>query len=269
MPETRRAPIGERLASQAASKDNPLKSLFRRTPRASLPPGERIYAIGDIHGRADLFDKLLNAIAADSAARGPAKAGLILLGDLVDRGPDSAGVVETALRLGAPFDSVEALRGNHEATMIGVLRGHIELLDDWLTFGGRQTLLSYGVPPQVLAAESGDEIVAAAQRAVPERHFAWLESLPFQLRHGDYLFVHAGIRPGIGFEAQEARDMLWIREEFLDSAADHGAVVVHGHSISPEVEERPNRIGIDTGAFASGILTAIGLEGEERWYLRT
>lgn len=261
--------MGERLPSQAASKDNPLKFPFRRAAKPSVLAGERIYAIGDIHGRADLFEKLLNMIEKDSASRGRAEIGIILLGDLVDRGPDSARVVDTAINLGKRFATVEALRGNHEATMLSVLRGHPDLLADWLVFGGAQTLMSYGVSPALLTMETEDKIIAAAQRAVPETHLTWLESLPLQLRHGDYLFVHAGIRPGIGFEAQEARDMLWIREEFLDSAADHGAVVVHGHSISPEVEERRNRIGIDTGAFASGVLTAIGLEGEDRWYLRT
>lgn len=260
------------LAKSSRIRGNPLKSFFRRAPKPALPAGERIYAIGDIHGRVDLFEALLDMIEADSAVRGPARVGIVLLGDLVDRGPDSARVVERALGLGSRFESVEALIGNHEATMLSVLRGHPDWLDDWLAFGGWQTLLSYGVSSALLAIGAhadAAEIIAAAQRAVPEAHLAWLESLPYQCRHGDYLFAHAGIRPGIAFEAQQPRDLLWIREEFLDSRVDHGAVVVHGHSISADVEERPNRIGIDTGAFNTGMLTALGLEGEERWYLKT
>lgn len=213
---------------------------------------------------------MLDRIEADSKARGNGvEVTVLLLGDLVDRGPESARAVETARSWDRGFARREALLGNHEATMLTVLRGHDDWLDSWLAFGGRQTLVSYGVPPGLLSIGTSDEIVAAARHVVPEAHLAWFESLPYQIRHGDYLFVHAGIRPGVGFEAQQPRDMLWIREEFLDSAADHGAVVVHGHSISRDIEDKANRIGIDTGAFMTDVLTAVGLEGEQRWYLQT
>ena len=257
-------------AKSTRAEEYPLKSLFRRKPRPSAPAGERIYAIGDVHGRADLLDALLDRIEEDSAARGEsADVIVLLLGDLVDRGPESARAVETARSWSRGFAKLEALLGNHEATMLTVLRGHDDWLDSWLAFGGRQTLVSYGVPSGLLSIGTSDEIIAAAQHVVPEAHLAWFERLPHQLRHGDYLFVHAGIRPGVDFDAQQPRDMLWIREEFLNSTADHGAVVVHGHSIAPEIEDKPNRIGIDTGAFMTDRLSAVGLEGEARWFLQT
>lgn len=255
--------------STRAARKLPLKSLFRRKPRPAPPAGERVYAIGDIHGRIDLFDALVTAIESDNAARGPARVSLILLGDLVDRGPDSAAVVERAMRWKRDFARLECLLGNHEAAMLAVLRGDTGWLESWLSFGGEETLMSYGVERPLLTDGAPGEIVAAARAAVPPAHIAWLSGLPLHIARGDYLFVHAGIRPGVALATQHPDDLLWIREDFLDDATDHGAVVIHGHSISLDVEERANRIGIDTGAFASGMLTAIGLEGSERWYLKT
>jgi len=236
---------------------------------ALLAAGERVYAVGDIHGRLDLFDGLVAQIEADNAARGKANVGVILLGDLVDRGPDSRAMIERAMGWDERFASLEGLLGNHEASMLAACRGDTRWTSNWLTYGGRETLLSYGVPPGLIAIGSDEELAAAARAYIPQSHRDWLDERPLSVVIGDYWFVHAGISPGTPLEEQETRDLLWIRDEFLDNDADHGGVVVHGHSISEEVEERPNRIGLDTGAYASGRLTALGLEGEERWYLQT
>lgn len=234
-----------------------------------LPAGERLYAIGDIHGRLDLFETLIAKIEADNAERGPAKTQIVLLGDLIDRGAESAGVVEHARCWNADFAEIEALLGNHEASLLAVLEGETRWLESWLGYGGRETLLSYGMPGDLLWRGSMPEIAEAVQTYVPDAHKAWLTDRPLSLRRGGYLFAHAGIRPGRKLDDQEPKDLLWIRSEFLDSEADHGAVIVHGHSISPQPEDRHNRIGIDTGAYFSDTLTALGLESGERWFIQS
>lgn len=234
-----------------------------------MPAGKRVYAVGDIHGRADLFETLVERIRSDNAERGEADVELILLGDLVDRGPDSAAVVERAARWGEDWARLECLLGNHEASMLAVLEGKLRWLRSWLTYGGVETLLSYGVERTVIETGDREEIAAAAREAIPQPHRDWLAERPLHLAREDYLFVHAGIKPGLPIEEQEAEDLLWIREEFLASRADHGAIVVHGHSIREDIDERSNRIGIDTGAYATGRLTAIGLEGKDRWFLQS
>ncbi len=225
--------------------------------------------MGDIHGRLDLMDRLTEQIASDNAPRGRANVTVILLGDLIDRGPDSARVVERAIGWREEFASLQVLLGNHEASLVSVLNGDTGWLASWLTYGGRETLTSYGVAPGLLRVGSEDEIVAATREKVPAAHREWLETLPLSIEKGGYWFVHAGIQPGKPLAEQEAEDLLWIREKFLNSRTDHGAVVVHGHSIADEIEERPNRIGMDTGAFFSDTLSAVGLEGEDRWFLQT
>jgi serine/threonine protein phosphatase 1 len=236
---------------------------------AAVPPGTRVYAVGDVHGRLDLLQDLLNRIRRDDAARRPAETRLVLLGDLIDRGPDSAGVV-ALLAAGVPgFAATDVLMGNHEEMLLGLLaEPEPERLLHYLRVGGYQTLESYGVPERLLELP---ELYPprALLEAVPPADRAWLASLGAAVRVGDYLFVHAGIRPGVPLAEQQPTDLRWIRKPFLDSAVDHGVVVVHGHSVVDEVAWRPNRIGIDTGAFASGRLTALGLEGRERWLLAT
>lgn len=246
-----------------------LQSLLRRTARHALPEGRRVYAVGDIHGCLDLFEALVETIREDDAARGDAETELILLGDLVDRGPDSAAVIDRAIGWAADWADLEALLGNHEASMCAVLDGDLRWLDSWLTYGGVETLLSYGVDRRIIASGDGEEIAEAAREAVPRAHRDWLAERPFHLARGDYLFVHAGIRPGIPLAEQSPEDLLWIRDEFLSNRADHGPMVVHGHSIRERIDERPNRIGIDTGAFMTGKLTALGIEGKERWFLQS
>jgi diadenosine tetraphosphatase ApaH/serine/threonine PP2A family protein phosphatase len=246
-----------------------LKSPFRSPKPHSLPKGDRLYAIGDIHGRFDLFETLLAKIEADNAARGNASTTIILLGDLIDRGPDSARVVDHARCWSGGFAAMDVLLGNHEASMLAILRGDTEWMNSWLGYGGRETLISYGVSPDLLAIGDSSEICVAARELVPDSHREWLNNRPTVLRRGDYIFAHAGIRPGRPIADQKAKDLLWIRSEFLDSDEDHGAIVVHGHSISPQPEERLNRIGIDTGAYFSNTLTALGLEGSARWFIQS
>jgi serine/threonine protein phosphatase 1 len=234
----------------------------------SVPPGRRVYAIGDIHGRLDLLDRLLAMIEEDQRGRAPIVPDIVLLGDLIDRGADSAGVVRRAMAPPA-WARLIALMGNHEASMIEALHGKADAMRMWLRFGGRESLLSWGVPADLIDEGTTEEIAAAATAAIPRDELAWLARLRQHARIGDYFLVHAGVRPGTDLDRQSPKDSYWIREEFLESRRDHGAVIVHGHSISPDVEEYDNRVGIDTGAYASGRLTALALEGEDRWLLQT
>ena len=250
---------------------NKLRSLFSPAapepvrPRATLPPGQRAYAIGDIHGRLDLFEQLLAQIDEDDAARGAGDTTLILLGDLVDRGPESRGVVERAMQLKATR-KVRVLAGNHEEMLLGSL-GDEEILRHFLRHGGKETLFSYGLTFDEYSRANLDELRARANALIPAEHIAFMHAMENQIVMGEYLFVHAGIRPGVPLDRQMIADMRWIRREFLDHAEPHGHLVVHGHTITDEPAIRSNRIGIDTGAFASGRLTAIGMEGQDHWFL--
>ena len=250
-----------------------MRSLFnfvsRGQPRAcAVPDGMRIYAIGDIHGRRDLLDLLLAEIESDDGRRLPARTELIFLGDLVDRGPDSAGVVERLMALGE-VRRARFLMGNHEEVLLRALGGDLRALRFLVRIGGRETLLSYGISPEQYRDLDYDALLPLLQAKVPREHVAFLSAFEKWIEIGDYLFVHAGLRPGVALEEQKMSDLCWIREDFLRHRDSFGKMVVHGHSISEEIDERPNRIGIDTGAFASGRLTAIGLEGDQRWYLST
>jgi serine/threonine protein phosphatase 1 len=234
----------------------------------ALPAGERVYAIGDIHGRRDCLDTLIGMIDADNAARGRADTKLVFLGDLVDRGEDSRGVVERAMHI-AKSPKTILLMGNHEEIMIRAWEGDRKAAGLFHRVGGRETMLSYGVSEADYdSCDLGDLADLIAAR-VPVEHIAFMRGFVDQWQCGDYLFVHAGIRPGVPLDDQRESDLRWIRREFLDDPRDHGVMVVHGHSITEEVDEQPNRIGIDTGAFASGRLTALGIEGAEKWVLST
>lgn len=237
--------------------------------RDTLPEGRRAYAVGDVHGRLDLLDELLAGIDADDARRGPADTAIILLGDLVDRGPDSAGVVER-LRLLAETDKrLRFLAGNHEEVFLGALRGEAGALKLFCRIGGRETVVSYGVAGSAYDAMDYGELAAALDRIVPKAHRRFLEGFEDAVELGDYLFVHAGVRPDRALDDQRTADLRWIRDTFLHHRGRLAKRVVHGHTIAPEVEFRPHRIGIDTGAYATGRLTALGLEGAEQWLLRT
>ena len=234
-------------------------------PIAAVPDGERVYAIGDIHGRLDLFEQLIVAIDADDATRPPAQTTVILLGDLIDRGPDSAGVIDAAMAWGERRH-VRLLVGNHEEMFLDGLK-RTEVLRHFLRYGGKETVLSYPIDRTAYRELSLDELQERLRDAVPQAHIDYLGSAEVAVAIGDYLFVHAGIRPGVAIADQNPADLRWIREKFITDTRYHGCVVVHGHTISVGVEEMPNRIGIDTGAFQSGRLTALGLEGSQRWYL--
>jgi serine/threonine protein phosphatase 1 len=233
------------------------------------PKGYRAYAVGDIHGRLDLLDQLLFKIDEDIAARPPSQNRVIFLGDLIDRGPDSAGVLDR-LRTWKPREGQAIfLCGNHEEVLLRVLAGELTILADWLRFGGAECLESYGLSSSQIRGMSGHDTLAAIKAAIPAEHQEFLASFADTFRFGDYLFVHAGIRPGLAVAAQTKQDLRWIREAFLDDPTDHGFMVVHGHTIFANVDERPNRIGIDTGAYRTGCLTALAIEGEQRWVLDT
>ncbi|WP_250893533.1 metallophosphoesterase family protein [Croceibacterium selenioxidans] len=232
---------------------------------AAIPAGERVYAVGDIHGRLDLFEALVAAIEADDAASGPADTTVILLGDLVDRGPDSAGVIALA-RAWQAKRKVRILQGNHEEMFLRSFRD-VETFRHFLRHGGRETVLSFGVDKEQFWPASLEEAQALMAAAVPADDIAYLKSFEDMIAIGDYLFVHAGIDPRVPIGEQRTKDLRWIREPFLSHTDSHGAVVVHGHTISEAPEDCGNRIGIDTGAFMSGRLTALVLEGTARRYI--
>jgi serine/threonine protein phosphatase 1 len=237
----------------------------------TLPPGHLLYAIGDIHGRSDLLAKLLAEIDADASQReGVERRTLVFIGDYIDRGPDSFGVVELLLNaLPAGFD-VHFLKGNHESIMLDFLEDP-SCLGQWLANGAEATLRSYGVDVGTLARERArpETWRKAFLAALPGRHRAFFESLELMVPVGDYLFVHAGVRPGVPLEAQDPQDMIWIRGEFLRAPDDFGKVVVHGHTPTTVPDVRANRIGIDTGAVFTGRLTALRLEDSSRGFVQT
>ncbi len=248
-------------------------SRFRKAPERAartpaLPPGMLVYAIGDIHGRDDLFEQLLDRIEGDRQARAYDRCILILLGDLVDRGPDSDRVVERALSLGAPFDRVHHLIGNHEECMIAALTGDVRALRYFSRIGGDATIRSYIRDEALYEAASFEELATLFPARVPSIHADFLRCGDDMVLYGDYVFVHAGVRPGVPLNRQKKSDLRWIREEFLSAREDFGAMVVHGHTISDQVEMRPNRIGIDTGAYCTGALTALGLCGTDQWVVQ-
>ncbi len=231
----------------------------------SLPPGLRVYAIGDVHGRSDLLGRLHLAIAADATGFDGRRL-LIHLGDYVDRGPDSRGVLDM-LAAGPPpgFEAVN-LKGNHEDMMQRVLGGDDRIATSWLLNGGDRTLQSYG-----LACDAEDVDIERLRDGlfdmVPAAHLRFLRGLAISYRAGGYFFAHAGVHPRRPLDRQREADLMWIRDSFLRHKKNFGAVVVHGHSIAPRPQLRDNRIGVDTGAYDSGCLTCVVLEGTRRRFL--
>jgi serine/threonine protein phosphatase 1 len=241
----------------------------RAKPVFAIPPGERVYAIGDLHGCDELLGRLLAQIDADDAARGPARTTLIFLGDLVDRGPASAQVVERLHRLAADRPDVRFLKGNHEEIFLGAVEGEPKALRLFCRIGGRETVISYGLDPERYDRLDYEEFAAELKQLVPPEHTAFIDTFEDMIEIGDYLFVHAGIRPGVELGEQHSRDLRWIRDPFLDFDRPFDKMIVHGHTITPEVEFRNNRIGVDTGAYASGQLSALGLQDAMTWTLVT
>lgn len=243
-----------------------VKKLFGSQPHQTVlprtPEGERYYVIGDIHGRFDLFDALVAAIDVDDRESGSAKTTAILLGDLVDRGADSAGVIRLARDWGQRR-KVRYLAGNHEDMFLQSFDDK-EVLRHFLKHGGRETILSYGIPKKEFDKLSVSDMLDALPSLVPLEDRKFLESFEEMIIAGDYLFVHAGINPKVPLEEQTRKDMLWIRDRFLKHDGAFPKVVVHGHTIFDEVMDTGSRIGIDTGAFRTGVLTALVLQGETR-----
>lgn len=235
-------------------------------PSPHIGEGQRVYAIGDVHGCAGLLRALLALIDADDAARPPARTSLILLGDLIDRGPDSARVVADAMALAASGAIV--LKGNHEEMFVAAARGDRRAVGLMRRYGVVESCASYGLPPETARAMDDAALAAWMLAHVPRDHVDFLDDLPDRLEMGDYLFVHAGIRPHVDLARQKGEDLRWIREPFLSHDRPFARMVVHGHTITADVDEQANRIGIDTGAWRSGLLTAIGLEGDDRWYVQ-
>jgi serine/threonine protein phosphatase 1 len=234
----------------------------------AIPDGMRLYAIGDIHGQLDLLHDILRRIEEDHRARSDAELHLMFLGDYVDRGPQSAGVIEFLIKAPSLYGSCHFLKGNHEDAMVRVLEGGRDQIENWLRYGGRETLHSYGISDRVIAM-GGTFLSAELSDKVPMAHRHFLNSLEPCKQFGDYVFVHAGIRPNVPLARQDPADLMWIRSPFLDFKGDHGVTVVHGHTVTDNVVVTGNRIGIDTGAYRTGRLSAIGIEGTDRWFLQT
>ncbi|WP_442753372.1 metallophosphoesterase family protein [Methylocystis sp. JAN1] len=228
----------------------------------------RIYAIGDIHGRADLLARLSKSIEADLRDGEFDEAVTVFLGDYVDRGRDSRYVIDRLARRDFPTRIV-TLRGNHEDEMLRYLDDPA-MLEQFVAFGGLMTLVSYGVDPgREMRAGGAPAVHAAFLARLPQAHRRFLQETEISVEYGDYFFCHAGVRPHVPLDRQDPQDMMWIRYEFLNYPGDFGKVIVHGHTPHAHVQNHDNRINLDTHAFKSGVLTAVVLEGERRWFIDT
>lgn len=231
-----------------------------------VPAGTRYYAIGDIHGRLDLYEAMIGAIEAEIASAPQFDHRIVLLGDLVDRGPDSAGVIRRT-QVWQQSRSVRVLAGNHEEMFLNAFRKP-EQLRHFLKHGGYETALSFGITAHELATLPLEELFALYAARIPPSVRDYVAAFETMIRAGDYVFVHAGIDPARPLAEQRRSDLLWIRAGFLDHEGALEKVVVHGHTIFDHVMDCGNRIGIDTGAFRSGVLTALVLEGDQRRVLQ-
>jgi len=239
----------------------------RKSAGPAVPADCRVYAIGDIHGRSDLLHRMIRIISRESADCSK-RTILVFIGDYVDRGPDSKDVIARLIELRHEF-TTHFLKGNHDQALLDFLR-EPNTYRTWREFGAVETLLSYGVRPPLQDADSAfREVRDRFADALPSAHREFLQALPLSCELGDYFFAHAGVRPDIPLQDQRADDLLWIREEFLNSTANFGKVVVHGHTPVTAPVKRKNRVGIDTGAYYSGRLTAAVLDGETCRFLQT
>jgi serine/threonine protein phosphatase 1 len=228
----------------------------------------RLYIIGDIHGRSDLLDRMVDEINRDIGRFGDCECLTITLGDYVDRGPDSRGVLDRLSRNPFPTRYV-ALKGNHEALFEAFLN-QPSVADHWRSLGGLETLQSYGVSVNKLMLGKGfEEAARALSAALPKAHRVFLASLKTHISTGAYFFCHAGVRPSIPLDRQSVNDLLWIRDEFLNSEQDYGKMIIHGHSPNEWPQVRRNRVNIDTGAFATGRLTCLVIDGDQSRFLFT
>ena len=246
-----------------------LFSADQRTPaNPAVPDGLRVYAIGDVHGRFDLLTDLAEKIRADLANDPPEASVEIYLGDYVDRGPDARGVIEWLRSPTSVCGKRICLKGNHEDIFLQFIADP-GIAEYWRDLGGFETIYSYGVQPPV--ARTGEALLASHEQlmqVLPAEDIEFLRTLTLVASFGDYLFVHAGLRPGVPLEKQAEEDMIWIREPFLTGGHDFGQIVVHGHTPTDAPEVHRNRINIDTGAFLTGCLTCLVLEGTERRFIQ-
>jgi serine/threonine protein phosphatase 1 len=236
---------------------------LRLAPKAKprLPEGIRIYAVSDIHGCADLLEDVFAAIDHHLAHAGPARALHVFLGDYIDRGPASRQTIDLLIERSRRHESI-FLKGNHEAFLFEVLQD-ASRLEYWKEYGGMQTLMSYGLTPSIKPdRDEQNELVQALLHGMPDHHRRFFGNLRSSFSCGDFFFAHAGVRPGVPLRRQREEDLLWIRDEFLQSEEDFGKFVVHGHTPVSKPEIRPNRMNIDTGAYATGILTLLTIQGE-------
>ena len=234
----------------------------------SITDDQRLYVIGDIHGRSDLLDRITQKISRDLVDSPAQSAVTVTLGDYFDRGPDSRGVLDRLARNPFPTPHV-ALKGNHEELFEAFLQDP-DIGPKWRHLGGLETLHSYGVSVgSVMRGKGFEEASNALAEKVPKEHFAFLSSLKLSIATPRYFLCHAGVRPGVPLDRQEASDLLWIREQFLNSTHNFGKIVVHGHTPVERPEVLPNRINIDTGAFVTGCLTCVVLEGGLHRFLTT
>jgi serine/threonine protein phosphatase 1 len=247
-----------------------LSRLFRKAPIAAprAPEDAVVYAIGDIHGRLDCLESLLQRIEDEPLPVGRRRQ-ILFLGDLIDRGPDSSGVVERVMAMVTASPDVHCLAGNHEELLLRAAEGNRQALGVFARVGGRETLLSYGVDADTYEHCDLDGVRQLILDHVPARQLDFLRDLPDYRVVGDYLMVHAGIRPGVALTDQKSSDLRWIRAPFLDHGGRFEHFVIHGHTVTDGPDIRSNRIGIDTGAYMTGTLTALVLEGEDRRFLTT
>jgi serine/threonine protein phosphatase 1 len=254
-----------------------ISKLFRTrtkvmTPSApAVPPGAVVWSVGDVHGRLDLLSPLVDAIRADLHVSDAERKMVIFLGDYIDRGPDSRGVLSLLAGL-SPSEGIEwrFLKGNHEQAMLDFLE-RPSAGPRWCEYGGDRALRSWGLRAPDLAhrTEAWARVGADLRHKLTKDETAFLESLELSVTVGDYFFSHAGARPGLALDRQSPEDLMWIRQTFLDSPAAFERVVVHGHTPTSRVHSDHRRIGVDTKAYDSGILTALRLEGQERSLLQS
>jgi serine/threonine protein phosphatase 1 len=242
------------------------KRLHSRTNRPTVPDGLRFYVIGDVHGCADLLDQVIKRIDAHLSVNPAFRPVEIFLGDYIDRGPASRRVLDCLIARTRARETV-CLKGNHETYVEGFLNNPA-IFNEWRCYGGLETLLSYGLAPSAnMDLTEQTRLATAFSQALPESHRRFLCGLSASFTCGDYFFVHAGVRPGIPFRKQRDEDLLWIREDFLLCEEEFGKIIVHGHTPVREPDIHPNRINIDTGAYATGRLTCLMLEGDERYFI--
>jgi serine/threonine protein phosphatase 1 len=238
----------------------------RPKPKPKLPNGIRIYAVSDIHGCADLLQDVFAAIDHHLAHAGSARALHVFLGDYIDRGPASRQTIDLLIERSRRHESI-FLKGNHEAFLFEVLQ-NASRLEAWKQYGGFQTLMSYGLVPSIKPdRDEQNELVRALLDCMPNHHRSFFSNLRSSFSCGDFFFAHAGVKPGVPLRRQREEDLLWIRDEFLQSEEDFGKFVVHGHTPVSKPEIRPNRINIDTGAYATGILTLLTIQGERMFVI--